>query len=259
MSEYLVESALLTHGLKSITNETLLGVWKRKGKRIAWMESGKIRTGTIQEYCEFRENARCDARINYHNFQHFKREKRSGVFTASGTMKACELLEIPLAVTCGMGGLTAGQKKGDCHDIDALTVSDVSLVAVSPKDMFDLKLTLECIKAEDIRILGYHTDTCSGYMFAGTEVILSGAWEKEPLRAKTLYLRKIPEENRIQDGRILEDACAYGLEKEKEGYYYHPAVNAKIDEMTQGRSSQIQLEALLQNIEWAEELEPARI
>ena len=76
MSEYLIESALLTHGLKSITNEMLLSVWKKREKRIVWMESGKIQTGEIQEYCTFREKSQYYARINYQNFQHFQREKK---------------------------------------------------------------------------------------------------------------------------------------------------------------------------------------
>ena len=123
MSEYLIESALLTHGLKSITNEMLLSVWEKREKRIVWMESGKIQKGSIQEYCAFREKSQYYARINYQNFQHFQREKKSGILTASGTMRACEILGIPLAVTCGMGGLMQGQHKEDCHDILALAES----------------------------------------------------------------------------------------------------------------------------------------
>lgn len=254
MSEYLIESALLTHGLKSITNEMLLSVWKKREKRIVWMESGKIQTGEIQEYCTFREKSQYYARINYQNFQHFQREKKSGILTASGTMRACEILGIPLAVTCGMGGLMQGQHKEDCHDILALAESTVSLVAVSPKDMFDLKVTLDGIKSEGIQILGYDTDVCSGYMFRNNAIPLSRIWKKEPLYPKTLYLREIPDEKRIKNHQILEKACAYGIEREKEGHYYHPAVNAKIDELTNGKSSKIQLEALIKNIEWAEKL-----
>ena len=120
--------------------------------------------------------------------------------------------------------------------------------------MFDLKVTLDGIKSEGIQILGYDTDVCSGYMFRNNAIPLSRIWKKEPLYPKTLYLREIPDEKRIKNHQILEKACAYGIEREKEGHYYHPAVNAKIDELTNGKSSKIQLEALIKNIEWAEKL-----
>ena len=46
----------------------------------------------------------------------------------------------------------------------------------------------------------------------------------------------------------------YGQEQKIQGRAFHPAVNAKIDELTEGYSSRIQLRALIENIAWAEEL-----
>ena len=255
MSEFLIESALLTHGLKSITNDMLLEKWENEEKRIAWLEAWKIRIETIQNFCTFREKLRNFERINYQNFQCFQENRKTGIFTASGTMKACELLDIPLAVTCGMGGLMKGQKKEDCHDVAALSESSVSLIATAPKDMFDLKTTIDCMIAEGIKVYGYHTDFCDGYMFLGKKVTLTGIWKNESLNQGTLYLRGISYADRIADRRILEAAHIYGKEKEKEGFYYHPAVNEKIDELSKGKSSQIQLEALLKNIKWAKNFE----
>ena len=52
--EYLVESALLTHGLKSVSNETIKKEWQDPGKKITWIDHGEIRIGDIDEFLEFR-------------------------------------------------------------------------------------------------------------------------------------------------------------------------------------------------------------
>lgn len=51
--EYLVESALLTHGLKSVSNETIKKEWQDPGKKITWIDHGEIRIGDIDEFLEF--------------------------------------------------------------------------------------------------------------------------------------------------------------------------------------------------------------
>ena len=45
---------------------------------------------------------------------------------------------------------------------------------------------------------------------------------------------------------------------EQEGRYYHPAANGKIDEMTNGYSSEIQLASLLDNARLAGQIESSR-
>lgn len=47
-------------------------------------------------------------------------EKQSGALTASGTMAVCVKMGIPVAITCGMGGI--GDIKGEelCPDLPAL-------------------------------------------------------------------------------------------------------------------------------------------
>lgn len=52
----------------------------------------------------------------------------------------------------------------------------------------------------------------------------------------------------------MEEAVIYGKKQEKQGRYFHPAVNAKIDELTGGRSSEIQLESLIANAHFAEDI-----
>ena len=62
--EYLVESALLTHGLKSVSNETIKKEWQDPGKKITWIDHGEIRIGDIDEFLEFRSRAAAYPRID---------------------------------------------------------------------------------------------------------------------------------------------------------------------------------------------------
>ena len=248
MQQYLVESALLTHGLKSITNEHLIALWKSNRPNIVWIENGEIVVGDINEFCDFRSRATTYARINYFNFESCIAEKKSGCLTASGTMKVCEMMGIPITVTCGIGGIMEDAQKEKCHDIEALAMSNVSLLATSPKDMFNLKKTIEHMKERGVFIYGIKKDSCDSYLFQKESVLLDGKWNGTVFQKKTLYLNGIPSEKRIKDNNILKMACEYGREKERAGQYFHPAVNKKIDEMTEGYSSEIQLESLWENV-----------
>lgn len=255
MAEYLIESALLAHGLKSIPAERLINVWPDNNPEIVWMGEGKERVGGIREFCSFRKCAEAYGRINALNYEESAAQRKSGALTASGTMKACEILGKRLAVTCGMGGLTEGQRPEDCHDIYALMRSDVALVATAPKDMFALSYTIDMMKNSGIKICGYDSKVCSGYLFVcEKKAELSSVWNGERFREAVLYLRGIPEDQRTASREILEEACRYGKEAAAEGRQFHPAVNERLDVLTCGKSSQVQLQSLLANIAWAEEL-----
>ena len=137
--EYLVESALLTHGLKSVSNETIKKEWQDPGKKITWIDHGEIRIGDIDEFLEFRSRASAYPRIDCDLLEKALVEKQSGALTASGTMAVCVKMGIPVAITCGMGGI--GDIKGEelCPDLPALQQIPVVLISAGPKDMLDRK------------------------------------------------------------------------------------------------------------------------
>ena len=157
-------------------------------------------------------------------------------------------------MTCGMGGLMKGQELEECHDLQALAESPVSLLAAAPKDMFELGRTVRAMKAAGITILGYESDVCDGYVFAREPASLSGRWSGEVPAEKRLFLRGIQSKFRIPDRGLLRQAYEYGKDHKRDGRHFHPAVNEKLDELTAGRSSRIQYDALIDNITWAEEL-----
>ncbi len=67
-------------------------------------------------------------------------------------------------------------------------------------------------------------------------------------------MNPIPEERRLQDLSLLENAIKAGEEAESQGSIYHPAANACFDKLSLGLSSKIQLESLISNIEVAKSI-----
>lgn len=242
----LIETALLTHGLRSVTNEEIRKIWTDKEENLAWVSEGRIIIGGIGQYLEFRKKAQELIRIDCELLEDALKEGLSGALTASGTMEVCRRLKVPFAVTCGMGGI--GDIKGEelCPDLPALAEIPVCLISAGPKDMLDRRQTISWLTSHGVTVLGAERDYCTGYIFTGEKIKLQGIYKggaKPPL----LIINEIEEDKRVQDRRILETAVKAGKKAEQEGMYYHPAVNGKIDELTGGYSSRIQLEALLNN------------
>lgn len=258
--KYLTETALLTHGLRSITNEEMAKSWHCPAAVLAWVDRGELRLGHMEDYLPFRERAAEVCRIDCETLEGALKNGVSGALTASGTMAVCRRLGISLAITCGMGGI--GDLRGEelCPDLPALCHIPVALISTSPKDMLDIPATLGWLRAHGVHLVG---KPCTGYLFRGEpqplELPLEAVMSEAEVRRLTaegglLILNPIPEEERVQDRSILADAVKAGKQAEAEGRYYHPAANGEIDRRTAGYSSRIQLESLQQNILLAERI-----
>ena len=99
--KYLTETALPTHGLRSISNEELRKNWHCPAAVLAWVDHGELRLGHIEDYLPFRERAAELVRIDCDHLEDALQNKISGALTASGTMAVCRKLGIPLAITTG--------------------------------------------------------------------------------------------------------------------------------------------------------------
>lgn len=254
MAKAFIESALLAHGLASISNKELIQYLNDIETEIAWIEKGSLQIGNIRAFCEFRNQAEKYGRISYFNYEQNLQEKKSGALTASGTMKVCEEFNVPLVITCGIGGLSANPENKWCNDIQALRSSKVSMLATAPKDMFSISETLKGFREANVKVLGCESEGCNGYLFVGNTYKLDGKWMGKCVEESTLYLNKIPEGNRIFDKQLLEEAVKYGKEAAANGELFHPAVNRKLDELTDGMTSKLQLFSLIENIKLAEKL-----
>ena len=234
---FLVETCLLTHGLRSVTDEMLLEHWPKELDCIVWVDRGEVRIGSMQDYILFRRRAAEVVRIDCNKFADAVKNGISGALTASGTMRVCQELGIPLAVTCGMGGLgnIAGEKL--CPDLPALEQIPVSLISAGPKDMLDVHGTIGWLQEHGVQVLGTDSDRYTGYIFRSTDVPLSGILGAELPQppGKLLIINPIPESDRIQDLSLLQKGIDAGKEAEKQGGMYHPAANAAYDQLSNAK------------------------
>lgn len=258
--EHLVETALLTHGLRSITNADLAAQWRCPAARLAWVDRGRLQIGDLSAFLPFRTRAAEVCRIDCNQLEAALTHGVSGALTASGTMAACAKLGIGLAVTCGMGGIGPLRGEALCPDLPALCQIPVALIATSPKDMLDIPATLAWLQARGVHLAG---PDCTGYLFVrpsvalelpGTAVETAAQVRQLTQDGGLLLLQPIPAAQRITDRSILEAAMAAGRAAEDAGAYYHPAANGEIDRRTGGVSSQIQLVSLQENIRLAASL-----
>ena len=253
---FLVETCLLTHGLRSVTDDMLLEHWPKELDCIVWVDQGKVRIGGMEDYIPFRRRAAEIGRIDCDTFADAIRNGVSGALTASGTMRVCQELGIPLAVTCGMGGLCDIIGEELCPDLPALEQIPVSLISAGPKDMLDVSGTIGWLQEHGVQVLGADCDRYTGYIFRSTDVPLSGklgAALPQPA-GKMLIINPIPEADRIQDLTLLQKGIDAGKEAEKLGGMYHPAANAAYDKLSNGWSSVIQMHGLIANAKLAEQL-----
>ena len=257
--DFLAETALLTHGLRSISNEELRSAWTVSRPCLAWVERGTLRVGTMEEYLPFRSRGEKVGRIDCEHLEDALKSGASGALTASGTMAACHRLGVFLAVSCGIGGI--GDIRGEelCPDLPALVRYPVALLATAPKDMLDVPATFGWLWQHGVHVAG---SECTGYLFHSTCVALdeglAGYGTAEAVRRAAerglLLLRPIPEEERIADLSILHATISAGKQAEALGSYYHPAANGEIDRRTGGESSRMQLRSFLANVQAALEL-----
>ena len=253
---FLIESCLLTHGLLSVSDEDMAAVWPHELDNIAWIDKGHIIIGGMEEYLPFRNRAKEVCRIDMYQVERAKKEKISGALTASGTMEVCRLLGLPLAVTCGMGGLGDIPEEELCPDLPALAELPVALISTSPKDMLDIAATIGWLIDHGVAVIGNTEPLCTGYIFNSARVDISKKAEDPFPSPHQLLLNPIPIEDRVEDKNILHLADAVGREAAARGEYYHPAVNGAIDKMTAGHSSRIQLSSLIANALLAQKLFP---
>ena len=289
---YLIESALLVHGIRDLDDELILHYWGSESGQIVWMEKGEIVIGDIRQLLDFRNRCRDEGviprRANHYNLDKYAEIGADSVLTASGAMSVCAraadgTLTVKgvqtggryAAVTAGIGGFFPGLlEENDSHlwtkgdgppDVATLTSLNVVLVSSGPKDMLDYAGTIRFLDEHGVKVLGVSRDVFSGYIFIGEEAKLPGVLEgaradhddlsKDASQESVLIINEIAEEKRISDRGMLDEAVSYALEEEKKGGYYHPAVNAKIEELTHGYSACLQLAALIENAQIAAKLD----
>ena len=253
--EYLVETALLGHGLVSVEDDEILSLWP-KDAMLTWVEKGKIKIGTIEEFIPARRESSHWNRLDGLGVEKIHEENSNAFLTASGTMAVAKKIGCPVVVTAGMGGIGDIKAERLCYDLPALSQLGITLVATSPKDMIDISETLNWLTNHGVKVWGFNTDICNGYLLVLKSEKLQGKLTYENANkieyGCNLILNPISEKNRLKDQSFLEQAIKSGKQAEEREEHYHPAANACFDKLSLGLSSKIQLQSLISNIKVAE-------
>ena len=254
---YLVETALLGHGLQSVDDDLIMSLWTDDAM-LAWVEKGEIRIGSITEFIPSRKQSDNWERLDGKAIINGEYKDKNAFLTASATMAVAREIQCPVVVTAGIGGIGDIKSEPLSYDLPALAEMKTILVATSPKDMLDITKTLVWLHENGVNTYGYNTEVCNGYIFVLepreldkkiTEIDL-----KNISRGCTLILNPIPEDKRLENLELLQMGISAGKNAENIGSYYHPAANSYFDKSSNGLSSVIQLEALMSNINIAKKI-----
>lgn len=249
--KFLVETALLGHGLLSVEDNLILSLWP-EDVSLAWVESGKIKIGHISEFIHSRKSSKSWQRLDGLAIKHKEYHNKNAFLTASGTMAVAKDINCQVVVTAGMGGIGDIKAEKLCYDLPALSEMGITLIASSPKDMLDIPATFKWFHENGVNTYGYNTKYCNGYIFILESMKLGNKTNKFDLKnikeGCNLILNPIPQEKRLKDISILKGGISAGKDAENRGEYYHPAANGYFDKSSYGLSSRIQLEALISNI-----------
>lgn len=248
---YLVETALLGHGLVSTEDDLIISLFPEDAL-LAWIENGEIRIDNVSEFMLARKQYDLWKRFDGEAVLKHEYKGENAFLTASGTMAVAKKMNCKIVVTAGIGGIGDIKDEQCSYDLPALSEMGITLVATAPKDMLDIKGTLNWLQEHQVHTYGFNTEVCTGYIFELEPIYL----EKEITEADlkkinpgcNLILNPILPDKRLKELALLEGGIAAGKMAEKIGEAYHPAANAFFDKSSNGYSSLIQLKALIENI-----------
>ncbi|QRN86392.1 pseudouridine-5'-phosphate glycosidase [Clostridia bacterium] len=254
---FLVETALLGHGLVSIEDDLIISLFP-KDAQLAWIENGEIKIDTISKFILARKQYDLWKRFDGEAVLKHDYKGENAFLTASGTMAVAQKMNCQVVVTAGIGGIGDIKEEQCSYDLPALSEMGITLVATSPKDMLDIRGTLNWLHENQVHTYGFNTEVCTGYIFELEPIYL----EKEITEADlmniipgcNLILNPILPDKRLNDATLLEGGIDAGKKAENIGEAYHPAANAFFDRSSKGYSSLIQLKALIENINIAKNI-----
>lgn len=250
-TSFMVETALLGQGLVSVSSEQIKKIWPDDAV-VTWLKRGRIIVGSITEFLDDKDQVQSWRRLDGLTLDGGIKDGADGFLTASATMSIARDLGCPIVVSAGIGGIGDIIEERLCYDLPALAKTEITLVATSPKDMLDIPETIGWLHKNGVKTFGVGTAYCDGYVFTGQKTPLMQMLDHDGPgcidRGHNLILHPIPREKRLQNPTYLQEAIKAGKLAEQNGEHYHPAANRRLDELSQGHSSLIQLEALIANI-----------
>lgn len=248
----LVETALLGRGLPSVDNNLIEYLWPNNEVLLPYVQKGLIKWTELNEFARVR-NHNDWARLDANHIDRTESSIVNGYLTASALIKLASPSDI--IVTAGMGGVTEGRIS---QDLVAIVDKPVFFISSGFKDLIEAKSSLDYLRSEGIKVLGWKKPIYDGFLFAAEPHILDGAVDENNIKdvrfesgKGILIFNPVPEELKLKNKELLELARNKMIAAAEKGEDFHPAVNKLLDVETEGRSSLIQLLALMANLNLA--------
>jgi len=179
-----------------------------------------------------------------------------GGTTVAATMRAASMAGIGFMATGGIGGVHRGRPQDESADLAELARSAVAVFCAGPKIVLDLERTLERLDTLSVPVIGYRCNDVPAFYLASSGIavgvraddadevasILAAAWATGSNGALVV----IPPPRELQGAEdFVRQAAAEAVDVS--GPDLTPLLLARIAELSQGRSLDINVELVINN------------
>jgi pseudouridine-5'-phosphate glycosidase len=180
----------------------------------------------------------------------------AGATTVAATMRIAAMAGIRFFATGGIGGVHRGHPEDVSADVEELARQRVAVFCAGAKLILDLRLTLERLETLGVPVIGYGTDDFPAFYSARSGCPVGGRVDDPEQAARTLKAAWATGANgivvAIPPPRELEDAEALVRHAVDElaglsGADVTPRLLARVAELSQGRSLDVNVELVVNN------------
>jgi len=179
----------------------------------------------------------------------------AGATTVAATMRAAAMAKIRFMATGGIGGVHRGHPEDQSADLLELALSQVAVFCAGPKVILDLHFTVERLESLSVPVLGYGTDELPAFYKKRSGLPVSARVDGPEETARALasawltgtqgLVVAIPPPAELPDAEALVERAL--REVTASAGDVTPRLLAKIAELSDGRSLDVNVELVVHN------------
>jgi len=277
-----LESTIISHGMPYPKNaETALRVEQqiRAGGAVPAtiaILGGRLKAGLSPREIDYLgEKGTAIAKVSRRDLPLILAHGQDGATTVASTMIIARLAGIAVFATGGVGGVHRGatQTMDISADLQELARTNLAVVCAGAKSILDLALTLEYLETQGVPLIGYRTDEFPAFYTRSSGLAVDYRAEDASEIARAMKIKwglgleggllianPIPEKyDMAADGidATIKRAVAEAGAKSIKGKGLTPFLLAKIEQLTEGKSLEANIQLVLNNAALAAEIAAA--
>ncbi|MFD1361890.1 pseudouridine-5'-phosphate glycosidase [Lentibacillus salinarum] len=266
-----LESTIISHGMPYPQNVQMArdveAIVRENGAVPATMAimDGKIKVGLSDQELEVFGKSDDVAKVSRRDIAQVMASGKLGATTVATTMICAELAGIETFVTGGIGGVHRGAETtmDISADLEELAQTNVAVICAGAKSILDLGLTMEYLETKGVPVLGYETEYLPAFYTRESEHPLTFSTDAVDVIAETMKTKwdlqldgglvianPVPEEDAMDADYIngvIGDAVKEAEENHISGKDTTPFLLAKVKEMTEGKSLDVNIALVKHN------------